>query len=110
MGFDLSGMSRAELEELAGDVQKALRKVADTERKSALKAARQAAQEFGFDLEELLSGTPASTAKAKSSRPKNPAKYRNPEDPTQTWSGRGRKPQWIVAAEKAGKDIAEFAI
>lgn len=28
------------------------------------------------------------------------AKYRNPEDPSQTWSGRGKRPLWLVAALK----------
>ncbi|MBT2118848.1 H-NS histone family protein [Dyella sp. LX-66] len=28
------------------------------------------------------------------------AKYRNPEDPSQTWSGRGKRPLWLVAQLK----------
>ena len=28
------------------------------------------------------------------------AKYRNPEDPSQTWSGRGKRPLWLVALLK----------
>jgi len=27
-----------------------------------------------------------------------PAKYRNPADPRQTWSGRGKRPAWFVEA------------
>ncbi|HRZ07519.1 MAG TPA: H-NS histone family protein [Candidatus Competibacteraceae bacterium] len=26
----------------------------------------------------------------------NPPKYRNPENPEQTWSGRGKRPAWVV--------------
>ena len=26
----------------------------------------------------------------------NPPKYRNPENPMQTWSGRGKKPNWVI--------------
>ena len=29
-------------------------------------------------------------------------KYRNPADPTQTWTGRGKSPAWIVAMKDAG--------
>jgi len=108
MAKDLEKMSRAELEDLGSKVEKQLKKLALTERKDALKAARLAAQEHGFDLEELLSGD-ASAKKGKSSA-KNPPKYRNPENTDQTWSGRGRKPQWIIAAQDAGVDIADFAI
>ena len=37
-------------------------------------------------------------------------KYANPEDPSQTWAGRGRKPNWLVAKLKKGANMADFAI
>lgn len=37
-------------------------------------------------------------------------KYRNPNSPTETWSGRGKQPRWLVAALKTGRQIEEFAI
>jgi DNA-binding protein H-NS len=37
-------------------------------------------------------------------------KYRNPENPTETWAGRGLKPRWLVAAMKGGKKVEDFAI
>jgi DNA-binding protein H-NS len=37
-------------------------------------------------------------------------KYRNPEDPTETWAGRGLKPRWLAAALKSGKKLEEFSI
>ena len=30
-------------------------------------------------------------------------KYRNPENPAETWAGRGLKPRWLAAAIKSGK-------
>lgn len=39
---------------------------------------------------------------------KVPAKYRNPEDPSVTWTGRGKAPAWI--AEYAKEDWKEFLI
>jgi DNA-binding protein H-NS len=38
------------------------------------------------------------------------AKYRNPENPVETWAGRGLKPRWLAAALKSGKKIEDFAI
>jgi len=35
-------------------------------------------------------------------------KYRNPET-GETWTGRGRKPKWILAAEKAGRALSSLA-
>jgi DNA-binding protein H-NS len=37
-------------------------------------------------------------------------KFRNPKDPSQTWSGRGRKPLWLVAAVKKGAKQESFAV
>ncbi len=37
-------------------------------------------------------------------------KYRNPEEHSETWSGRGKQPRWLVAALKEGHKIEEFAI
>ena len=36
-------------------------------------------------------------------------RYRNPET-SETWSGRGKKPRWLVAAMKAGSRMEEFLI
>lgn len=37
-------------------------------------------------------------------------KYQNPDAPSETWSGRGKTPRWLVAALKTGHKIEEFAI
>jgi DNA-binding protein H-NS len=37
-------------------------------------------------------------------------KYRNPENPAETWAGRGLKPRWLTAAIKGGKKQDDFLI
>jgi DNA-binding protein H-NS len=37
-------------------------------------------------------------------------KYRNPDNPAETWAGRGLKPRWLAAAIKSGKKLEDFAI
>jgi DNA-binding protein H-NS len=37
-------------------------------------------------------------------------KYRNPENPEETWAGRGLKPRWLAAALKTGKKLEDFTI
>jgi DNA-binding protein H-NS len=37
-------------------------------------------------------------------------KYRNPENPAETWAGRGLKPRWLAAALKSGKKLEDFSI
>jgi DNA-binding protein H-NS len=64
------------------------------------------------------SGAKSSAAKssdAKSSTERRPyppvvPKYRNPERPSETWAGRGKKPRWLAAQLKSGKRIDDFRI
>jgi DNA-binding protein H-NS len=37
-------------------------------------------------------------------------KYRNPLSPSETWSGRGKTPRWLVSALKTGRKIDDFRI
>lgn len=37
-------------------------------------------------------------------------KYCNPDDPSETWAGRGRTPRWMAAALKSGKKMSDFEI
>jgi DNA-binding protein H-NS len=37
-------------------------------------------------------------------------KYRNPENPAETWAGRGLRPRWLTAALKTGKMLDDFLI
>jgi len=37
-------------------------------------------------------------------------KYRNPKEPSETWSGRGKQPRWLTAALKTGQTMEEFVI
>ncbi|MDV7142250.1 H-NS histone family protein [Tropicimonas sp. TH_r6] len=106
MEIDLDSLTRSELEELRTKIDKAASTLAERERQAAMDAVEQAAQAHGFSLKELTGVAPAK-ARGKA---KNPPKFRHPENPSVTWTGRGRKPQWIKDAEASGTDIAEFAI
>jgi DNA-binding protein H-NS len=52
---------------------------------------------------------PAPAKKSKAAGKKVAAKYRNPAT-GDTWSGRGLKPKWLVAALAGGKTLADFTI
>jgi len=105
MAISLEKMSRKDLLELRDQVEKALKNAEKRERKEALKAAEKAAAEFGFSLSELASDGSKSSKGMKAA-----AKYKNPANPEQTWSGRGRKPQWVHDALKSGADISDLEI
>jgi DNA-binding protein H-NS len=62
-----------------------------------------------------LSRVEASSGRAKGAfgrgaRGKVAPKYRNPENPSETWAGRGLKPRWLAAALKSGKKLDDFSI
>ena len=48
-------------------------------------------------------------AKARRKYPRVLPKYRNPQT-SETWSGRGKRPRWLVAAMKSGRRIEDFRI
>jgi len=117
MAVDLTGMTRKELEKLKSDVEKALEKAEQRDLRAAKKAAEKAAAEFGFSLNELDQKNAAAPAKApRKAAKRKPAKkagvpkYRNPDDHSQTWTGKGRQPQWYREAVEKGVDPASMAI
>src|SRR6202166_5296355 len=48
--------------------------------------------------------------KARRKYPRVFPKYRNPQAPSETWSGRGKQPRWLVAAIKTGRKMEDFKI
>jgi DNA-binding protein H-NS len=63
-------------------------------------------------LTEVESGT-AETETGQPPRRKYPKvvpKYYNPLQPTETWSGRGKQPRWLVTALQSGHTLEEFRI
>lgn len=68
------------------------------------------AAEAGLSPDDVIKILKAKSVKVgKFSDPVN-QRYRNPADPSLTWSGRGRKPNWVVAHLKEGGDLNELAI
>lgn len=101
--LELADMSRAELVKLRDEVEQALSTLDQRRKTDAKKAAEEAARQFGFSLGELVGGE-------KSRRNSGTAKYRNPANPSQTWSGRGRQPGWIKEGLSGGKQLSDYAI
>jgi len=55
-------------------------------------------------------GPGASSPRQRRAYPRVLPKYRNPAEPAETWSGRGKQPRWLVFALKAGGKIEDFVI
>lgn len=61
-----------------------------------------------LDLVEVRENRSSTTLRRK--YPRVMPKYRNPAEPSQTWSGRGSQPRWMRDALKSGKKISDFEI
>ena len=85
-------------------------------KKAQLKTARaqleKVAANFGYTLEELLSGKSVETVEDAPVKPRKPVeiRYRNPANEAETWTGRGKQPRWLAAAIASGKNLQDFAI
>lgn len=101
MKTDLNTMTRKELEKLKANVEKALAKLAEKDKKAALAAAQKAAAAHGFSLEEITGDAAPRKVKSAPKKSSEP-KYKNPADDTQTWTGKGRQPEWFKAAIASG--------
>ena len=118
--IDLNSLSRADLAKLRADIDRAITGAAEREMRAAREAAEAAAREHGFSLADLTSGVGASSARSKGRKSAGAAssgvgasearevRYRNPEDHSQTWSGRGRRPAWYSEALAAGRVIEDL--
>lgn len=126
MAIDLSALSPRELQKL---IENANRERKRKEKRAPIGAVRKKLTKMavaeGYTLMELF-GLPAqpraATRVAGPSAPKRgstrkstagtkvPAKYRNPDNPAQTWSGRGKHPKWMTEAMAHGRKPEDFLI
>ena len=98
-------MSLRDLMELDLKVQKALGIAKERERAELKSKIAALAEDSGFSVSELFGGR--GVTKGKSS---GVAKYKNPDNASETWTGRGRKPNWLVAKLGKGAKMADFEI
>ena len=99
----LEKLSVAQLVELERRVVAAIVQRKAEEARDVKEKMQALAEKSGFSLRELFGG------KRGGKRGPVAIKYRNPKDPSQTWTGRGRKPNWLVAALKKGAKLDSFS-
>src|SRR5690349_6415745 len=87
-------LSHAELVELRGEIDRLIAEKQVAERSALKQRLADLAKAQGFSLEEIV-------GKGRKARGAVPVKYRDPKNPENTWTGRGRMPRWLVAATKA---------
>ena len=91
------------LKDLIKRTQKELARRKETREKEALDKIRKIAEEVGKTPEELL-GIVNKERKAKAKTKRAPSIYRNPDNPKQTWNGRGPNPRWMKDLIEQGRE------
>lgn len=112
MSVNYSNFSLDKLKKEKAKIEKAISVMEAKDKKAAMAKVVAIAKESGFDLADLVGGSskrvakkvsaaatkaPATRKKKKvaAKRGKVAPKYRNPEDPKATWTGRGKQPIWV---------------
>ena len=106
--IDLAGYNLNDLKRLQAEVEKEIKDRQQQELKKARDQILAIAQEVGVSIEDLIvssSGKPRGNTGTKAQ-----PRYENPADNSQTWSGRGRQPRWIVEALNSGKTLEDLKI
>lgn len=103
---DFNNLSENEIQALIETAEKALREKQMSKRKDVIAQIKELAASIGVTVE--ISDADKKVMERKAG--KVAAKYRNPADPSQTWTGRGLAPRWMQDLLAAGKDKAEFEI
>ena len=92
----LEKMSFAELSELRSQVDRLIVERQSSERSALRQQMADLARDHGLSLDEVL-------GKGRKGKGSVAPKYRDPKNPENTWTGRGRMPRWMVAATKSSK-------
>jgi len=95
---NLDKLSVKELKEIIEKAEKAIETTKKTQLRVVRKQVKQMIKESGYTPADIF---PA--LKAAKTATKVPPKYQNPKNPDQTWTGRGRKPKWVIDFLKKGK-------
>jgi DNA-binding protein H-NS len=97
-GKNIENMSYAELAAMQARIERAKAEKQNSERAALRQKINDMAKSQGFDLNDLFGARRKAKGKGKVA-----IKYRDPNNPANTWTGRGRTPRWMAAATKGGK-------
>ena len=106
--IDLSGLNIDQLTELLGNTQSEMASRERQRRKDLRSELERRLAADGYKLGDIFPELGLGATGGRQ-RQKRPAKYRNPQNPEQSWSGIGRPPRWVDAIlSERGIEVAAF--
>lgn len=111
---DISKLSYAELRQLSKQLDEQIAAKRGEELKVLADGYAKKISAAGFSVKEAIQALQpylqnSGRGPKKSSAPA-PVVYKDPANPNNTWSGRGRAAKWLVAYEAAGRSRNEFKV
>ena len=104
---NIAGLDIGQLADLLGKVQNEMASRERQRRKDLRAELERRVTAEGYKMGDIFPELRA--ASSTGARRKRPAKYRDPQNPEQTWSGIGRTPKWVQAiVDERGIDVAAF--
>lgn len=100
--IDLSSLNLNQLADLKKQIDVEIVRRKESEKQNLRAEIQRMAAAAGLSLAEVLDGVEKKTRKTVST---GVAQFANPADASQTWTGRGRKPQWVLDWLAAGKSL-----
>ncbi len=108
MAIDLEKLSQAELDALIANAERQKKKMHRQKINDVRRNLTSLAKEAGYTIDELF-GTGGRKTSSRTGT-KVPPKYRNPANPDQTWTGRGKRPRWFNEALAKGRKEGDMRI
>ena len=111
MSTDLSHLSVAELERVISQAKNLVETKQIDAIKNGYAQIEKIARDLNLSLDELIAAGREKGVRTKSvSRKPVEARYRNPQNTSETWTGRGKPPRWMAAKVAAGAKKEDFLI
>jgi len=107
MDINLSQLSRTELEVLVKDIEVRMVELEKENKERAYAEMLAIAEKYEVSFQAIVDQFGKPTKKSTS---KGVPRFANPNDPSQTWTGRGRRPTWLTEAVQSGIPIEVFEV
>jgi DNA-binding protein H-NS len=108
--LNLEAMSIDEMWQLHENIIQVLSVRLTSEKQALEKRLAQLRRDKEMTRLEAHDGGAKITSPERRKYPRVVPKYQNPDVPSETWSGRGKRPRWLTTAIMAGRTIEEFMI
>ncbi len=106
--IDLSGLNIDQLTNLVGQAQSEMASREKQRRKDLRSELERRVTAEGYKMPDIFPELANGVAGGRQRR-KMPAKFRNPQNPDEAWTGIGRSPKWVQAIlSERGIDMAAF--